>query len=258
MKMNKRIAAAIVVLSLVRAGQAEEAMSTSAVAKETFWQQTRALVPVQIVLPPDYVAEEHRTMVMVLHGYANSVEKFQGPAERLAAAGFVAVLPESPYAFVSEWGLGYDWTLYNRGDADLQEKARRLMVTETLPAIAGEVKRRYEIDDVYVLGFSQGARVAVQTCIYASELFKGAITFGLSEYKPAWFDKSALESARRIPFLLLHGEQDEWAAVAISERARDHLSGEGFEVSLRLFPGGHVVPGDELDYVARWIRDNER
>ena len=188
MKMNKRIASAIVVLSLVRAGQAEEAMSTSAVAKETFWQQTKALVPVQIVLPPDYVAEEHRTMVMVLHGYANSVEKFQGPAERLAAAGFVAVLPESPYAFVSEWGLGYDWTLYNRGDADLQERARRLMVTETLPAVAGEVKRRYEIDDIYVLGFSQGARVAVQTCIYASELFKGAITFGLSEYKSAWFD----------------------------------------------------------------------
>ena len=257
MRMNKRIATAIVVLSLASASQAEEARSTSAVTKETFWQQTSALVPIQVVLPPDYYAKKHRTMVMVLYGYANSAEKFQGPAERLAAAGFVAVLPESPYAFVSEWGLGYDWTLYNRGDAALHERARRLMVTETLPAIASEVKRRYGIDDVYVLGFSQGARVAVQTCVYASELFKGAITFGLSEYKPAWFDQSALESARRIPFLLFHGEQDEWAEVAISKRARDHLVAEGFEVSLRLFPGGHAVPGDQLDYVAQWIRDNE-
>lgn len=257
MQMNKRIAAAVVVLSLLRASQAEEATSTSAITKETFWQETGALVPIQVVLPPDYDAEEHRTMVMVLHGYANSVEKFQGPAERLAAAGFVAVLPESPYAFASEWGLGYDWTLYNRGDAALHERARRLMVAETLPAIAGEVKRRYGIADVYVLGFSQGARMAVQSCIYASELFKGAITFGLSEYQPAWFDRSALESARRIPILLFHGEQDEWASVAISERARDHLAAEGFHVSLRLFPGGHAVPGDQLDYVAQWIRDNE-
>ena len=93
MQMNKLIAAAVVALSLVRASQAEEAMSTSAITKETFWQETRALVPVQVVLPPDYAEEEPRTMVIVLHGYANSAEKFQGSAERLAAAGFVAVLP---------------------------------------------------------------------------------------------------------------------------------------------------------------------
>ncbi len=256
--MNKRFAAVVVALSLGHASQAEGAMSTSSTTKETFWQETKALVPIQIILPPDYVAEEHRSMVMVLHGYANSAEKFQGPAEQLAAAGFVAVLPESPYAFVSEWGLGYDWTLYNKGDSPLRERARRLMVTESLPAVVSKVKQRYAIDDVYVLGFSQGARVAVQTCIYASELINGAITFGLSEYNAAWFEKSALGSARRIPFLLLHGEQDEWAAVAISERARDHLSGEGFEVILRLFRGGHAVPSDELDYVAQWIRNNER
>ena len=128
----------------------------------------------------------------------------------------------------------------------------------SLPAIVSKVRQRYGIDDVYVLGFSQGARVAVQTCIYASELFNGAITFGLSDYKAAWFDKSTLQSARRIPFLLFHGEQDEWAPVAISERARDHLSGEGFEVILRLFPGGHAVPSDELDFAAQWIRNDEQ
>ncbi len=253
--MNKLGVTAVVVMLLIPlAIRAEDVMSTT--ATETFWQETKALVPIQMILPPNYVPEKPRTLV--LHGYANSVEKFQEPAEQLAEAGFLVALPESPYAFVSEWGLGYDWTLYNKGDAALQEKARRLMVTESLPGAVSAVQQRYEIDDVYVLGFSQGARVAVQTCIYASELFEGAITFGLSEYEPAWFDTSALKSAHRISLLFLHGEQDEWAAVATSERARDHLTGEGFEATLRLFPGGHVVPSDELDYVAKWIRNDKQ
>ena len=256
--MVKPIAIAIVVLSLKHVCLAEDALSTSLTTKATFWHESRALVPIQVILPPNYSPKEHRTLVLVLHGYAGSVEKFQGPAEQLAEAGLLAALPESPYAFVSEWGLGYDWTLYNKGDAALQGKARILMVTESLPAVVSELQRRYEVDGVYVLGFSQGARVAVQTCILASELFKGAITFGLSEYESEWFDKPVLESTRRNPFLLFHGEKDEWAAVGISERARDHLASEGFEVTLRRFQGGHTVPGDELEYAAQWIRNHNK
>ena len=255
--MGKWSAPWIGVLSLTHFSMAEEATSTSSITKETFWQTTKAFIPIQVILPPDYSPEKHRTLVMVLHGYANSVAKFQWPAEQLARAGFLAALPESPYAFVSEWGLGYDWTLYNMGDPALQERARRLMVTETLPAAASAVKQRYEIDDVYVLGFSQGARVALQTCVIASGLFRGAITFGLSDYEPAWFTESEIASANGIPFLLFHGEQDEWAAAAISERARDHLTGQEFDVTLRLFPGGHEIPSEELDYVAKWIRNSK-
>ncbi len=129
------------------------------------------------------------------------------------------------------------------------------MVTEFLPKTVSAIQRRYKVDDVYVLGYSQGARIAVLTGIYVNQVFKGAVAFGLSGYETAWLDETVLKTARRTPFLLVHGETDEWAPLSISEHARDHLTGEGFEVTFRPHPGGHTMPTDQLDYVAKWIRD---
>lgn len=236
-----------------------ESASSPSTKTEVFWNEAPTLVPIRLVLPPNSVSDRHHTLIVALHGWGSSSEEFLRVGLRLAEKGFLVALPESTYSFVSEEGnLGFDWTLYHTGDSELDKKAYQLLVTKYMPQVLNAINKRYSVDRTYVLGFSQGAIVAVLTSIAMCDSIDGVITFGLAAYDPAWLQDPALASGRasrqHLSILLLHGEQDERVPLAVSEQAREHLAGEGYEVKFRPYPGGHTVPSDQLEAVANWIR----
>jgi len=263
--MFKRlVAGAAIALSLVpvtaRAQEAADSMSASPTRADVFWQAVPALVPIRMILPPGFVAEQAHTLIIALHGYGSSSEGFQRVGERLAEAGYLVALPETTYPFLTEEGkLGFDWGLYHTGDPELDQRAFELLVTQYMPEAVRAIKERYAIEDTYLLGFSQGAIAAVLSGIYTNEAFDGVISFGLGGYDPAWFEipvlAAPLTSGTHLSVLLIHGEADERVPLAVSELARDHLVGAGYDVTLRTFRGGHTVPNDQLDFVARWLRE---
>lgn len=261
--LNRIAASAVTLLSLVpftaRAQDATDSTSASSTMTEVFWQRTSTLAPIRMILPPGFVPEEPHTLIVALHGYGSSSESFRRVGERLAEAGFLVALPEATYAFLTGGGeLGFDWGLYHTGDPELDRRAFELLITEYMPEAVRATQERYAVGSTYVLGFSQGAIVAMLSGIYLNEAFDGVISFGLAAYEPEWFEDptlaSPLASGRHLSVLLIHGEDDERVPLAVSERARDHLAGKGYQVTLRHFRGGHTVPDDQLDFVAEWLR----
>lgn len=266
--MSKRgIAGAAIVFSVLpltaRAQDATDSTSTSSTRSELFWQAVPALVPIRMILPPGFVPEEPHTLIVALHGYGSSAESFRRVGERLAEAGFLVALPEATYAFLTGGGdLGFDWGLYHRGDPALDRRAFELLIAGYMPEAVRALQDRYAVGSTYVLGFSQGAIVAMLSGIYLNETVDGVISFGLAAYEPAWFQDPKLAlplaSGRHLSVLLIHGDEDERVPLAVSQGAHNHLAGEGYQVTLRRFRGGHTVPDGQLDFVAEWLRDRSR
>jgi poly(3-hydroxybutyrate) depolymerase len=191
--MSKRgIAGAVIVLSVLpltgRAQDTTDSKPTSSATTELFWQRTTTLVPIRMILPPGFTAQEPHTLIVALHGYGSSAERFRRVGERLAEAGFLVALPEATNAFMTEEGeLGFDWGLYHTGDPALDRRAFELLITEYMSDVVRAGWERYGIERAYVLGFSQGAIAAVLSGIYLNDDFDGVISFGLGAYNPAWF-----------------------------------------------------------------------
>ncbi len=109
---KRAIAGAVVVLSVMpltaQAQHPTDSTSSSSTKTEMFWQEAPALVPIQVILPPSFVAEEPQTLIQALHGYGSSAEQFRDVGERLAEFGFFVALPEASHAFLVEdgrWGM---------------------------------------------------------------------------------------------------------------------------------------------------------
>ena len=226
--------------------------------QQTLWHDATALLPTRIHFPDDFDATRPHALIVALHGYGSSAEAFGRVAEKLVGNGFIVAVPQAPYAFLIDGRLGFDWTLFHIGDDTLADRAALPLIREYLPTVVRDISARYPIDDVYVLGFSQGAVMALATAIVNHDLYAGAISFGLPDYRPGWLPEGALASGHDVEILLLHGRQDDRAPFAASEAARDHLSAAGYDVTLRGFNGGHTVPDVQLDYVSRWIRAPEK
>ena len=228
--------------------------SPSAGQQEVIWHEVESLVPTRLYFPEDFDADESHVLVIALHGYGSSAQAFGRVGEQLAAAGFIVALPQPPYGFLVEGGLGFDWTLHHLDDDALSDRATLPLVERFLPSLAGEISGRYSIDGVYALGFSQGAVLAKATSIVNHEVFDGVVSFGLPDFRPGWFPGDAFAAGRGVDVLLVHGDADDRAPAAVSVAARDRLAAAGYDVALQRFAGGHSVPDEQLELVAQWIR----
>lgn len=255
---RRTIASAVILLPLMSlAAQKQnsaDSKATSEAKTELLWHEAKVLIPTRVIFPPKFDAKRDHTLIVALHGFGGSAEAFQRTVGEFAAKGFVVALPEAAYPMLSQGKLGYDWTLFVQGDRALTGRATVLAGSDQIAPMVTDLRQRYQIDRVYILGFSQGALLALTTGIYNSELFDGVVTFGPPAFDTSWFNGNTLAEASGVRVLLVHGRKDPHARFAVSEHARDALKGVGYDVTLRPFEGGHTVPKDQLDFVAKWIR----
>jgi predicted esterase len=80
----------------------------------------------------------------------------------------------------------------------------------------------------------------------------GLIIFG-ARFTESWFQGTTLAEANHLPVFIAHGETDEAISIAVGERARDALTGLGYDVTFRPFPEGHSIPAEVLAEVVAWI-----
>jgi phospholipase/carboxylesterase len=234
-----------------------DTMGTVQAKTELIWQEAKVLIPTQLFFPPEFDSERVHTLIIALHGVGGKPEHLQKPAEALAAEGFVVAVLQAAYPMLVEGKIGYDWALLHRArgqDFTLVERATKLASTEHIPPVVTDLQQRYRIDRVYMLGFSQGAILAMATGIYNSALFDGVVSFGIPVFDTVWFTGNTLVESNGLPVMLLHGREDPHARFAASEYTRDALKGAGYDVTFRPFDGGHTVQIDQLGFVTEWIR----
>lgn len=106
-------------------------------------------------------------------------------------------LPEAAYPATVGRRSGFDWTLNQQDDPQLRARATRLLV-RSLPATAAEIRKRYAVDRVYLLGFSQGALAAMLAGLFDGSAFDGVVTFGLPAFDPGWIALDTAAPATRL------------------------------------------------------------
>ncbi len=108
--------------------------------------------------PEDFEPDRAYPLLVALHGFGHSAERFLGVGEPLYTAGIIFASVRAPYPFLLEDGrLGYDWSLQRLGRLEVGDRAAELTVDYILTVVA-RLRSRYAVDRVYLMGFSQGGR----------------------------------------------------------------------------------------------------
>lgn len=215
----------------------------------------RTLTQAALHVPAGIREGDRVTLFVALHGYGGSARRFARIGELLSESGAVAALPQAAHPVTFEDGSrGFDWSLASVPDSSLHRRATELAVLEQLPQLMGELRRRFEVDRTYVVGFSQGAIIALLVGLYRPDLVDGAATFGLPGFDPSWFPEGTLEAGVGVRVWLGHGAQDARASPSVSRSAADFLRSAGLSVTEHSFEGGHAIPTDALEAMVAWSR----
>jgi len=194
------------------------------------------------------------TLFVALHGYGSSADDFASVGADLAAMGALAVLPQGPHPFdIGNGALGYSWTIRNTGDAALRDQSREWLVDDQVPALVAQLRERFPVAETYLLGFSQGARMALLSGLRHPDLVKGIVTFGLSGFEQDWVPASGPGAQRRLPVWMGYGTGESQGVQAANRSTAGALQAAGYRVHTHTFDGGHEIPLDSLQRAVTWV-----
>lgn len=122
--------------------------------------------------------------------------------------------------------------------------------------IAREIGRGVARERIVLAGFSQGAAITLQTGLRRAEPLAGLIA--LSGYLPLAETLAAErhEASAKVPILMAHGRDDPVVPIARAFRSRDLLLSLGYAVDWHDYPMPHSVCAEEVEVIAKYLRDH--
>ncbi len=162
----------------------------------------------------------------------------------------LTISARAPYVL----GPGYHWyELRQIAEPEPRSFSRSMGI---LLKFIDEVPGAYKVDrdQIYLLGFSQGATMAGAVALAATDRIAGAIM--LSGYLPLdsglEVDRSALAGR---PFFIGHGTMDEIIPVALSRVANEFLSGVEADLTYNEYAMGHQIAWPEIEQIGTWLKE---
>ena len=193
-----------------------------------------------------------KQLVVLLHGYGADGEDLIGLAEPLGEAlpDALFAAPNAP-ARCAQNPFGYEW--YPIDFAQMTESVRigtptaRAAIVEYLDDLWA--RTGLSPADTFLVGFSQGAMMALHVALTLPEPVLGVVSFSGALVPPEEFD-----FAPKPPICLVHGDLDQVVDPARTREAAEVLSVRGYAVSVHFSRGlAHGISPDGLQFATAFM-----
>jgi predicted esterase len=195
--------------------------------------------------------EDARLVAILLHGRGASAADILGLAQQFTATNIAYLAPQAsestwyPYSFLAPLSDNEPWLgSALRLVADLVEAVGRRVV----PA-----------QRIAILGFSQGACLALEFAARHARRYAGVIAFTGGLIGPPATDRSDAGDFEGTPIFIGSSDVDPHVPLARVQESHAMLSRMGAEVDERIYPGmGHTINADELEAADALLRREVR
>ncbi|MBW3623092.1 MAG: alpha/beta fold hydrolase [Armatimonadetes bacterium] len=195
--------------------------------------------------------------LVLLHGLGSNEHDLLGLAPFLDPRLFILSL-RAPFAFDEAYAGAYAWFgmevspmgwAYNPIEA---EESRRILVS-----FLDEATAAYDLDPprIYLMGFSQGAAMALAVALTAPKRLSGVVAMSGSLLPETLENPAAPEDLDGLPILMTHGTHDEVVPVALGRMSRDRLQSYPVRLDFREYPMVHEVSEASLRDVSGWLAE---
>ena len=230
---------------------AQAAAEEEALSGDVIFNMAPTFLPCRMMVPDEFDPDEGNTLVIGLHGYGASPDSFIRLWERFDNPDFIYIAPQAPYPFSIGNDFGYSWDTWDEDNEDFWPQVA-ILTEMYVASIVENMEKQYNIDKVYLLGFSQGCGYTYMTGIHNHELFDGLICFG-GWLDTDWLTDEDIDAAVALPIFIAHGTSDRMVEFESGIAARDLLLDKGFDVTFYEFDGAHTVPEEALQAAQAWM-----
>lgn len=197
------------------------------------------------------VRSKKQKAIILLHGVGSNEQDLFSVAGQLPADAYIIAargqytLGEGRYAWYN-----VDFSTGKPVINAEQEAASR----EVIRAFINQVKRKYQIDELYLGGFSQGAIMSYSVGLTRPNEVQGIISLSgriLDEIKP--FVKKD-DHLKQLKIFIAHGVQDNMLPIHYARAAKEYLENLSAQLSYHEYQMGHQISNEVMEDLNNWLK----
>lgn len=215
-------------------------------SKPILVENDTAVLPHRVLQPNHNPKAPHPTIVMI-HGHLGNEDVMWIFAQTLPKEWLVV----APRAIIDEGDGRYSWHPRQQNEwptlAAFDTAVDQLLqFIDRLPTLYGA-----DPDQIYLMGFSQGAATAFAAAIREPARFKGVAS--LVGFMPLAVDE-AIETARLadLPVFMAVGTEDERVPLEIARESGKAVRAAGAYLEYREYETGHKLNGEGMRKLRKW------
>lgn len=174
-------------------------------------------------------------VIIAIHGWTGNVNSLKPLSKQWQFPKTTWIFIEGPYKAKSK---GFSWFKGNDQDGWEYEKSFDIL-NHTIQSL---IEDGYQHKHIYMLGFSQGACLAMEFMIRQKFSIGGIIPISGFIKNKSYFKESKNILGKGTKILLLHGEKDNIVNVKESRIAFKLFVDLGYKTDIHFFKGGHKIP----------------
>lgn len=201
-------------------------------------------------------------MFIFLHGYnscGDAMKVLDNKFRKIAPKNSFFLYPNAPFKVNN--GDNYCWFQFVFGDDPflINEEFVFQSMQQSMPYLSNfisqqlEKHRQFSYEDIILVGFSQGAGLALHASMRLKKRICGAISFsgGLANPNNA-IDEPEINKS---PLLLIHGIEDPILPYQFSYRSEKMLKKSGFDVETHLLSNTkHVITPEAIEIAEKFLQ----
>ncbi len=198
----------------------------------------------KVFFPRNYDPQMTYDLIIGLHGYGDNISDFAKLHKFMAAYDCIVVFPEAPYILPGAGKQGFSWAPMVSDSSDIMEKSYRDLKVGLIN-LKKELQKKYNTENTYLFGFSQGCFMSLLMGIENAKEFTGIIGFGgglMTEFLP----EKVLKKGKELNVFIAHGKDDKAVPFDSGMKAKEVLEKYGYNLTFKEFKGGHTIDKTSL------------
>lgn len=222
---------------------------TTTIIKETTSATSDTMVLQYLVREPK-VKSEKKKAIILLHGVGSNEQDLFSLANQLPD-DFLVISPRGQFTI----GTGrYAWYQvdFSTGKPVFNQQ-QELSSREVIKKFVAQVKQKYEVDEIYLGGFSQGAIMSYSIGLTSPKKVKGIISLSgrlLEEVRPLVTKSNDLQ---QLKVFIAHGIQDNTLPIQYAREAKTYLENLQVQLSYHEYGMEHQINGAVLNDLNKWL-----
>ena len=174
-------------------------------------------------------------IIIAIHGWTGSINSLKPLSKQWEFPGTKWIHIQGPYKAKPK---GFSWFKGNDQNGWEYEKSFDIL-NHTIQNL---VENGYQHKNIFMLGFSQGACLAMEFMIKQRFSIGGIIPISGFIKNKSYFNGAENILSKDTAVLLFHGEKDHIINAKESRIAFELFMGLGYKTDLYIFKGGHKIP----------------
>ena len=185
-------------------------------------------------------------IVIGLHGWSGNEHSLKPVTIGIQSNVIMWHLLRAPYKI--QRSKGYSWNLKSHEEQNVDERSIRIISSH----IEDLINNGANSQNIFLLGFSQGAFMALHTALQSQYDLGGVISIAGFLSKSA-LPKNIMNRIPSTPILLLHGKNDNIVPFTSSENIYSFLQNRGIKSELVLYNAGHKLNISAIKSIREFI-----